>query len=187
MSKLAAEAWSKHARIQNMWGSTEALNTSFLEAENEDAEYIFMDTDNASVEFRQLEISDSSDTLSSSEEGIREMIFTLRPDNAHVATWHALQGITLDTHKPPYPEFATGDLWVPHPDPAKARYAWRFVGRKDDLVQFSTGNNLHPGPMESAVSSQKPVSGVLMLGSKHQQVLAALLTFAPSEPTDDHS
>ena len=166
MPQSAIEAWTKHTRIANLWGSTESITACHLEGPNEDAAYNFLDVDNSSVEFRKV-------TTDEHEGEMYEMVFSMKRENALTASWHALQGINPGGGLP-LEEWNVGDLWSPHPDPVKARYAWKFVGRRDDLVQFSSGLNLHPGPLERALSSQKNISGGLLLGTGHQQSILLL-------------
>lgn len=171
MSPHAIDLWGKYTKIQNVWGSTETGSLPFLEADNEDAAYVFFDMDYSGLEFRKVSMGPEEEERSSGEPPMYEMVFTMSPQTAPYACWHALNNHRLEAG-PPYPEYAIGDLWTPHPDPEKAAYAWKFVGRSDDLLQLSPGINLHPGTMERLISSQGVVSGVLVLGNGHQQPVA---------------
>lgn len=181
MSQFAIDLWGKYTRIQNVWGSTETLSTPFLVADNEDASYIYFEVIHSGLEFRQVVVG--HDTKDAESLPLYDMVFTLSPESVPYACWHARCNITLDSPQP-YAEYAIGDLWTPHPDPKKAKYAWRFVGRADDLVQFSTGVNIHPGPIEKVLSSQKIISGALVLGNGRQQPVG-LVELAPDSNKEE--
>lgn len=78
---------------------------------------------------------------------------------APYASWHVRQGITPENTKGPYPEFRPGDLWTPHPDPEKSSYVFEFVGRTDDTFSLSSASNIHPGPIERAISAHPKAVG----------------------------
>lgn len=114
-----------------------------------------------------------------------EFVMKLNDKSAPIASWHARQNIRLATTEPPVPEWLTGDLWTPHPDPAKAAFAWKFVCRKDDLISFSTGVTGHPAPIEQSITSADNVSAAILIGNKHQQPLALIELVAGAEPSPD--
>lgn len=123
-----------------------------------------------------------------SEEGeskdLYEFVMKLNEKSAPIASWHARQNISLATTESP-PEWLTGDLWTPHPDPAKAAFAWKFVCRKDDLISFSTGVTGHPAPIEHSITSADKVSAAILIGNKHQQPLALIELVDGVEPSRD--
>ncbi|KAG6366016.1 hypothetical protein INS49_000192 [Diaporthe citri] len=171
LSPQAASVWAKHTRIQNFWGATEALAAAQLEADREDYAYNYFDVFTDGYEFRRMD-----DAGYVSEEGeskdLYEFVMKINDRSAPIASWHARQDIHPATTKPPYPEWLTGDLWTPHPDPAKAAFAWKFICRKDDLISFSTGVTGHPAPIEHSITSTDKVSAAILIGNKHQQPLA---------------
>ncbi|KAF3767061.1 acetyl-CoA synthetase-like protein [Cryphonectria parasitica EP155] len=173
LSKFAASVWAKHTKIQNAWGATESLFAPQLEADNEDFEYNYFDVFTEGYEFRHVENADYV-----SEEGLAqelyEFVMVITEKSAPIASWHARQDIDPSTSSPPYPEWRTGDLWTPHPDPAKAKFAWKFVCRKDDLISFSTGVNGHPGPIERSIISHPKARAAILVGAMHQQPLALI-------------
>ncbi|RYP38849.1 hypothetical protein DL767_002411 [Monosporascus sp. MG133] len=181
LSDFALRVWAKYTNIHNVWGATEVCAPPLLEGSNEDAAYVFFDTVNGGVEFRKLDAEHVADDGSLTD--VYEMVLTMKPESAHLAGWHARQGITAES-KPPYPEHRMGDLWTPHPDPKKAKYAWRFAGRIDDLVTFSTGVNMQPGPMERAVSADNLVSAAMVVGRNRQQPLLLVELAQGVQPKD---
>lgn len=171
LSAFAASVWAKHTKIQNMWGSTESLACPTLTADNEDYSYVYFNTFIDGFEFRQV---NSTGYLSEAGEAqdLYEQVHKITEQSAPLASWHARQNIGLDT-TPPVPEWHTGDLWTPHPDPEKARFAWKFVCRKDDLISFSTGVNGNPVPLERDITNTaEKIRAAIVVGAMHQQSLA---------------
>ncbi|RYO79002.1 hypothetical protein DL762_008392 [Monosporascus cannonballus] len=181
LSDFALRVWAKYTKIQNVWGATEAWSPPQFESSNEDAAYVFFDTVHGAIEFRKLDAEHFADDGSLTD--IYEIVLTMKPESAHLSGWHARQGITAES-KPPYPEHRMGDLWTPHPDPKKAKYAWRFAGRIDDLVTLSTGVNMHPGPMETAVVADNLVGAAMVVGRNHQQPLLLVELAQGVQPND---
>lgn len=108
------------------------------------------------------------------------MVFSINPKLAAVASWHANHGMDIEAIASSngkasgradgdHPELRIGDIWTPHPEPTKSQYAWRFIGRADDIITFTSGVNYHPGPMEKVIKSEDSVSEVLILGRGHRQ------------------
>ncbi|KUI55865.1 Acyl-CoA synthetase family member 2, mitochondrial [Cytospora mali] len=184
LSSFAAQVWANHTKIQNVWGSTESLAPPQLESDNADYEYTHFDVFTEGYEFRQIK-----DTGYVSETGeakdLYEFVMKTSEKAAPTASWHAAQGIHPSTTSPPYPEWQTSDLWTPHPDPAKAAYAWKFVCRRDDLISFSTGVSGHPAPIERAIHESDKVHSVILIGSEHRQALALIELAGGYEPSPE--
>lgn len=121
-----------------MWGATESLAAPQLTADNQDYAYVYFNTFLDNLEFRPIEHSGFV-----SEEGeaqdLFELVLKITDKSSPLASRYARQTFDASCTPPPPSEWQTGDLWTPHPDPAKKSYAWKFVCRKDDLVSFSTG------------------------------------------------
>ena len=171
ISKLAIEVWGRYTLLQNVWGSTESWVPPQVISNNEDAAYILFDTEHGPLEFRPLNTEYFDDDGSLVD--VYEIVLTMRPDNAHISGYHLIHGITPENAGPreTWPEYHIGDLFTPHPDPAKAAYAWRFVGRADDILTFSTGINMHPAPMERAIDGFPSVRASLIVGGGRRQPL----------------
>lgn len=184
LSSYAARTWAKHTTIQNYWGATETLAPPQLQADSADYEYTFIDVFTEGYEFRRIK-----DTGYVSEEGeprdVFEFVMKTSEKAAPIASWHARQNIHPSNTEPPYPEWQVGDLWVPHPDPAKAAYAWKFVCRKDDLISFSTGVSGHPAPIEQAIQESPKVHSAILVGSEHRQALALVEVADGNEATPE--
>ncbi|KAG6362237.1 hypothetical protein INS49_010467 [Diaporthe citri] len=178
ISDTTARIWAQWTTFQSAWGATETLAPPQLVGDNEDHEYVFFDPIYSGIHFRDVETTYTVDD--GTEIPLYEMVFTVYPKMAHVASWHAnsgvdieaiasSEGIASEVANRTYPELRIGDIWTPHPDPAKSQYAWRFVGRADDIITFTSGVNYHPGPMEKSIKSEDAVTEVLILGRGHRQ------------------
>lgn len=76
-------------------------------------------------------------------------------------------------------EFATGDLYKPHPElPGN----WQYQGRADDIIVFTNGEKLNPLTIQEKVSGCPGVKGALVVG---QQRFQAALILEPSQPIND--
>lgn len=177
-----ARIWAQWTPVRPAWGATETLAPPQLVAENEDYTYVLFDPVYSGIDFRDV------DTTYAAEDGseipLYEMVFTISQETAPVASWHANRGIDVAAVAAgkassgktggKYPELRIGDVWTPHPDPTKAQFAWRFIGRIDDIISFSSGVNYHPGPMEKMIHREEIVSEVLVLGTGHRQPVALI-------------
>jgi hypothetical protein len=199
-----AQAWAKHTQIRNILGSTETISSPHLDATNDEYEYIVFSRSWGGLDFRKVTgdtkdkklpingttngttngTSTTSGTPRKNEEpDLYELVYTLNETSAPYATYFARLGITLESsaNSPSDREIPSGDLWQPHPDPAKAPIAWKFAGRKDDLVTFSSGVNFHPGPVIRALGSREELGPVVVSGGgRNQAVVLAEVAPAPS-------
>lgn len=178
ISDTTARIWAQWTTFQSAWGATETLAPPQLVGDNEDHEYVFFDPVYSGIEFRDVETTYTVDD--GTEIPLYEMVFTVAPKGARVASWHANSGVDIEAIassegtasevvNEKYPELRIGDIWTPHPDPAKSQCAWKFIGRADDIITFTSGVNYHPGPMEKSIKSEDAVTEVLILGRGHRQ------------------
>lgn len=135
---------------------------------------MFFDTPTGGFDFRPVEGADHVADDGAHGPGLYELVMTMADSPRGCHPWHARMGITTSASAagPPYPEWRTRDLWAPHPDPAKAAFAWRFVSRRDDLVAFSTGVNAHSAAGERAITSHRLVGAAMLVGNARRQPLA---------------
>lgn len=183
-SEFASAVWARHTNYQNLWGTTETLSPPVLRATPDEHGYAVFDLEYSGVVFRDAKTSFREEN--GNVVPLYEPWFTLTEKSAPYAVWHQRQGIVPGRPgvKEPYPEFATGDLWTPHPDPERASYVWRFIGRTDDLITFATGINVHPGPMESAILRHALVRGAMLVGNGRQQAVG-LIELAEAVKAED--
>ncbi|KAK2602112.1 hypothetical protein N8I77_008672 [Diaporthe amygdali] len=181
LSPHASSIWAKHTHIQNGWGCTEAMAAGLVRADNEDWPYVYFDTIHTGIEFRK------SNAEFFDEHGLQvplyEIVLTMNEKNAPYASWHVRQGMTPENARPPYPEYRPGDLWTPHPDPEKAAFVFKFVGRTDDTFTLSTASNIHPGPIERAIGAHPKAGAVMIVGNQRRQPLALIEIIEGAEPT----
>ncbi|KAI0428957.1 acetyl-CoA synthetase-like protein [Xylaria sp. FL1042] len=180
LSPLTRTIWAKYTRIQNCWGSSELGFPPQLESDVEDHEYVYFDMEHSGLEFREVKMDDDPDEATSAK--IYEMVLAWSPLSAKYSAQFAREG-TISGSGPPYPDYHIGDLWAPHSDPKKSRYAWRFVGRKDDLITLAAGINLRTGTIEQALLAHSQVKAAIVLGNKRLQPLA-VLELVPNTPLD---
>ncbi|KAJ0114297.1 Bacitracin synthase 3 [Diaporthe amygdali] len=194
ISDTTAKIWAKWTTFQSAWGATETLAPPQLVGDVEDHEYVFFDPIYSGIEFRDVETTYTVDD--GTEIPLYEMVFTISPGMASVASWHANSGVDIgaiasskgsavEKTKGGQPELRIGDIWTPHPDPKKSQFAWRFIGRADDIISFTSGVNYHPGPMEKLIKSRDGVSEVLILGRGHRQPLVMVELHAKRGEFDD--
>jgi acyl-coenzyme A synthetase/AMP-(fatty) acid ligase len=75
--------------------------------------------------------------------------------------------------------FCTNDLFAPHPnDPEK----WRCVGRKDDTIILSNGENANPLPFEMAVRTSHIVRECVVYGQGRPNLVMLVI---PDDSVDD--
>lgn len=168
------------------------MATALLEADPQDHAYVYFDTHHTGVAFRPspAEFFDVTNTTGTAGGRLPlfELVLTMDDETAPYASWHFRQGWTPETWRQqhgagtPYPEYRIGDLWTPHPDPAKAGYAFRFVGRVDDTFTLSSASNIHPGPVERAVAAHPRVQGVVVVGDGRRQPAALVELRPPRSP-----
>ncbi|KAI1431691.1 hypothetical protein GGR50DRAFT_689501 [Xylaria sp. CBS 124048] len=178
ISKLAAKTWSRYTVIRNTWGATEVGFPPRLEPDPEDYEYVYFDMEYGAIEFQEVELDDYMDTATSSSSQapvpLYELVLKWKP-KAEIYSVHYCREIrTTLPPGPPYPDCHIGDLWTPHPDPKKAHYAWRYMGRMDDVVTLRTGTKVSTGSIEKAIMENRFVKSALVVGNNHMQPLALI-------------
>ncbi|KAI1821146.1 acetyl-CoA synthetase-like protein [Xylaria intraflava] len=178
LSVLARETWAKYTSIQNLWGATELGFPPELQSDPEDHAYVYFDMEHSGIEFREVESDDHADNETVK---VYESVLTWTPKSAPYSG-HFTRESSQNKSGPPYPDQHIGDLWTPHPDPKKARYAWRFFGRKDDVITLSSGTNVHTGNIERALRTHSLVANALVIGSKRLQPLALVELVPEADP-----
>lgn len=160
-----------------MWGSTESALLPQLLAGPEEYEYCLFDPETSGTRFQEA----GANVLDDDGQAVPlwEMVLTLTPESAPYAFWAHARGLLSVDSKPVEEasgrtDLRVGDLWLPHPDPAKAKSLWRFAGRTDDLITFSTGVNLYPVPVQTALGSSPAVHGALVFGNERLQPIVLI-------------
>ncbi|KAI0130546.1 hypothetical protein BJ170DRAFT_317857 [Xylariales sp. AK1849] len=172
ISDFAGQMWSKHVRFRGAWGASETLTPPNLEADPEDYAYVYFDVDAGGLVFRERDLEYFDDD--GSRIPLYELIMTFSPKSQSCASYWANLGITAAPSQPPYPEYPTAEVWTPHPDPKKARYAWRFISRLYDL---DTGTSEFSIAMEKTLGQHEKVQNAIVL-SKNDEPPVALIELA---------
>lgn len=67
-----------------------------------------------------------------------------------------------------HPELRIGDIWTPHPELTKSHYAWRLIGRADDIIHIPFWRESPPWT-DGEFNQVRGVSEVLIMGRGHRQ------------------
>jgi acyl-coenzyme A synthetase/AMP-(fatty) acid ligase len=84
-----------------------------------------------------------------------EAVFTRRPD---LEQWQQVFKVYPDLD-----QFHTHDLFSKHPSIAGS---WKYVGRTDDMVPFSHGENLYVADMEAEITAAHPAITAVLIGGQ---------------------
>ncbi|KAH8205428.1 hypothetical protein TruAng_000334 [Truncatella angustata] len=167
VSRYAGDLWAKYVKFQCIWGTSETLTPPVLLADPEDYEYVYFDVDAAGISFQERDLEYFDDY--GSRLPLYELVMTLRPESQRCAGYWAGLGITAAPSAPPYPEYPTAEVWTPHPDPQKERYAWRFVSRLHDL---GTGKNEFALAVENLLGNHEKVQNAIVLSKYNREPVA---------------
>lgn len=147
LSPNVGQALSQHTNVCQMYGSLETGQVQLLVPQSGEWSY---------MELNPYEEAD----MQPCEDGSFEMVLH---QDARFATrrsvWHNFPG-----HK----EWRTGDLFVPHPSKPGL---WRFHGRVDDLIVFSSSYKLRPVEMETLIQGNPLLAGALIVGQGKSEPL----------------
>ncbi|KAL9110163.1 MAG: hypothetical protein Q9227_005223 [Pyrenula ochraceoflavens] len=140
LSPAVGDELAKSCLICQFYGSTEVGQVRQLVPKKEDWSYMEFNPNNR-MEFQP------------DDDGAFELVlFADDTTEASCALNHNLPGVY---------EWRTKDLFRPHPTKAGT---WKFHGRKDDVLVFSSGEKLNPLPMEILLAGQDAIAGVIMVG-----------------------
>ncbi|CDZ97355.1 Non-ribosomal peptide synthetase/alpha-aminoadipate reductase and related enzymes [Phaffia rhodozyma] len=90
-------------------------------------------------------------------------------------TWRS-----LTARNRPNGDYATGDLYVQHPD---IKDAWAYVGRQDDTLVLVNGEKTNPLPIENnLIASSAHIKDAVVFG-ENRPYLGALISLNPSSYT----
>lgn len=136
------------ARIINMLGTTETALVPIMIPPSE-----------RKLEWQYFEWHPAAGThMELTESGNYELTFKRNPDRKFQAVFHTF---------PDRDFYGTRDLFAPHPNYPNL---WRYVGRKDDMLVLSNGENFNPVVLEKTLEGQPLVFGALATGQGRFQV-----------------
>lgn len=145
LSKAIGDHICKFTRVAQQYGSTEMGSIRQLLPAREDWQWI---------EFHPSERLE----MQPFEDGLSELVlFSSKELEGTSWLYHTFPDVT---------EWRSRDLFEQNPaNPV----LWRFFGRVDDILVFSSGEKLFPVPMESALDALHEVKGALVVGSGFPQ------------------
>ncbi|KAL0261671.1 Histone transcription regulator 3 [Diplodia seriata] len=173
---------SKHTIIMTFFGSTETGAMPTIPPHPDDWAYIkFNPCVGAVLEpmpttFPFPSSSSSSTSISSSTTSStnppppppttpHELVFPPTTDQA-ILRHRGNAWLSLPPETTANSEWRSRDLFVPHPDPDKAREGfWRFHGRVDDVVELASGARFFPAPWEAVVRGHARVAHCMVVGA----------------------
>ncbi|ROW14767.1 hypothetical protein VPNG_03833 [Cytospora leucostoma] len=140
LSPLVGEKLSETTYVCQMYGSLEIGQVQFLVPQPGEWSWLELNP------FEEADMQPFGD-------GSYEMVLHQDPKlAAHRSVWHNFPNVK---------EWRTGDLFVPHPSKPGL---WRFHGRVDDLIVFSSSYKLRPIEIETLIQGHPLISGALIVG-----------------------
>ncbi|KAH7034609.1 uncharacterized protein B0I36DRAFT_381511 [Microdochium trichocladiopsis] len=107
-----------------------------------------------------------------SEKTFEFIVIIDEESRATTGAYHNMPGIA---------EYATKDLFIRHPDPAKPNL-YKYYGRRDDIIVLANGEKFNPVPAEVSIASHGALKGAFLIGDSRTN---ALLLVEPREPLAD--
>lgn len=145
LTSAVGDELAKSCLICQFYGSTEVGQVRQLVPEKEDWSYMEFNP------YNKLDFQPDGD-------GAFELVlFADETTEVSCALNHNLPGVY---------EWRTKDLFRPHPTKAGI---WKFDGRKDDILVFSSGEKLNPLPMEILLAGQEAIAGAIIVGRGYEQ------------------
>ncbi|TFY76549.1 hypothetical protein EWM64_g7463, partial [Hericium alpestre] len=77
--------------------------------------------------------------------------------------------------------FATGDMWIQHPDPAKS-HLWKHMGRRDDITVLSNGEKTDNKQLENLLRASPLLQHAVIFGAGRFLNGAILSPATPLQP-----
>lgn len=142
LSTSAAEQLSDHVKIQSAMGTTEA-GAYFLQIRDDNDWNYYSFRPDMGVELEQR------------TEELYELVFHRRPE---LERWQQLFHVYPDMY-----QFATKDLFAKHPFKSNL---WRYVGRMDDMIILSHGEDLYANGMEAEIEKHPDIKAAFIGGDR---------------------
>lgn len=159
--KQVGDIISKHTHLISIYGSTEAISTTYWILPPEDWEYIYN-----YPEFDKFEFEESGENL-------YEPVYYKHADPAlrlHQGVFWCL---------PDLDKWSMKDLFAPHPT---RKNAWRYVSRADELVIMENAYKLLPTPFEEEIFGKDPRIRSASIYGTDKTHLAVLIELVDSPP-----
>ncbi|KAI9705314.1 MAG: putative NRPS-like protein biosynthetic cluster [Bogoriella megaspora] len=166
LSQAAGDKIAQYTDICQYYGSTETFQIQQLVPKKDEWTYMEWHPD-CDVEMQQRDAG--------GPEPVYEMVLKSRPGAVTTnAVFYTFPEIS---------EFRTKDLFTQH---SHKPQLWRYYGRDDDIIVFSTGEKFNPVPTEVQVSAHPLVSGAVVIGQGRAQalLLVEIKDGTPSQGSD---
>lgn len=146
LAEEAGMAISTRTRLCNQIGSTESIVFTTHLTDAEDWQYLCFNSELDGLEFRQTDM-----------QGLYEMFFVRKEE---------LESYQAVFRNSELTEYSTQDLYSKHP--VKSNH-WRYEGRGDDVIVFSTGEKWNPMTAEARMDKSIYVCKAMIVGNAKQQ------------------
>lgn len=152
---------SQKVHLISVYGSTEAISTTYWILPSEDWEYIYNYPELDNFQFEE------------SGENLYEAVYYKHPDK----TLRLHQGVFWCL--PELNRWSMKDLFAPHPN---RKNAWKYVSRSDELIIMENGYKLLPTPFEEEAFGRDPrIKSASIFGTAKQH-LAVIIELVNPPP-----
>ncbi|TVY28697.1 Non-canonical non-ribosomal peptide synthetase [Lachnellula hyalina] len=134
---------TKHVRLGQLIGSTEASLFLNVQTDREDWQWFQWHPTHSGIELEKVENSE-----------LYEMVIRRQPG------MERFQGIFKTM--PEVQEWRTKDVYEKHP----TKDLWLYRGRNDDVIVLSNGEKFNPVTMEGIINGHPKVTGALVVGAR---------------------
>lgn len=161
LPKQVGDIISKRVHLISIYGSTEAISTTYSLLPSEDWEYIHSNQNPGDLQFEEA------------GDNLFEAVYVKHPDPAlrlHQGVFWCL---------PHLDRWSMGDLFTPHPT---RKNAWKYVSRADDLIIMENGYKLLPTFAEEEIFGKDPrirSASIYGTGKEHLAVIVDLVNPPP--------
>jgi hypothetical protein len=163
LPKQVGDIISKHVHLISIYGSTEAISTTYSILPTEDWEYV-----HSNPELGDLQFEESGDNLF-------EAFYVKHPDP--VLRLH--QGVFWCL--PHLERWSMGDLFSPHPT---KKNAWKYISRADELIIMANGYKLLPTFFEEEILGKDPrIKSASIYGTNKEHLAVIIDLVNPPPPS----
>ncbi|TVY44409.1 Non-canonical non-ribosomal peptide synthetase [Lachnellula subtilissima] len=146
LSPEVGDFLTKHVRLGQLIGSTEANLFLNVQTDREDWQWFQWHPTHSGIELEKVENSE-----------LYEMVIRRQPG------MERFQGIFKTM--PYVQEWRTKDIYEKHP----TKDLWLYRGRNDDIIVLSNGEKFNPVTMEGIINGHPKVTGALVVGARRPQ------------------
>lgn len=133
----------QQVKLLSGWGATEVMFPPTFETDHEDWEYLCFHEEASGFKFQHFDTD-------------RYELIVVRDDSLTKPPQSTFKSF------PTWTEHHVKDLFTPHPT---KKHHWKFVGRCDNNIILSVGQNINPEAFEVAIAKHPLVKSATMLGN----------------------